>query len=174
MTVDWETYFITMCFLVAMKSKDESTKCGCIAVSHDFIPLAMGYNGPPRGFPDGLAPQTRPEKYSYFEHSERNCVYSAARHGIILKDATFFITGPPCCDCLRAMIQVGAKKIVYGPNMHSGWNEEAKRLNESLMQGQDIEVIHFNDVQKITNFLDETKAYLLNKVAGLSEARTTK
>src|ERR1035437_2355954 len=100
----WDQLFMTMCFIIAQKSKDESTKCGCVATTSDHIFLVGGFNGPPRGFPDEQAPQTRPAKYFYYEHSERNCIYSAARNGIVLKDATFYITGPPCSDCLRAMI----------------------------------------------------------------------
>lgn len=45
----WDTYFIQMANLVASKSKDDSTKVGCIIVSADNTVLSMGYNGFPRG-----------------------------------------------------------------------------------------------------------------------------
>ena len=49
MTQKWDTYFIKMADLVASKSKDDSTKVGCIIVSADNTVLSMGYNGFPRG-----------------------------------------------------------------------------------------------------------------------------
>ncbi len=162
--MDWHTYFITMCFLVAQKSKDQSTKCGCVATTTDHVILSTGYNGPPRGFPDDLAPQTRPAKYGVFEHAERNCIYSAAREGINLKGSTFYITGPACGDCMRAMIQVGAKKIVYGVNTAVMFNEEARKLNELLLTNQQIEVVQHSDVDGIIATLNQTNEYINKKI----------
>ena len=60
---------------------------------------------------------TRPEKYAYMAHSEENSIANAAREGIALKRATFYITGYPCSRCFRSMKNAGAARIVYGPNM---------------------------------------------------------
>jgi len=46
---NWDNYFIQMSTLVASKSKDDSTKVGCVIVSSDHTVLSMGYNGFPRG-----------------------------------------------------------------------------------------------------------------------------
>lgn len=54
MTQDWDTYFIKMAEHVATKSKDDSTKVGCIIVSQDNVVLSMGYNGFPRGVRETL------------------------------------------------------------------------------------------------------------------------
>jgi dCMP deaminase len=53
-THTWDTYFIQMANLVASKSKDDSTKVGCIIVSADNTVLSMGYNGFPRGVRETL------------------------------------------------------------------------------------------------------------------------
>jgi len=68
-----------------------------------------------KGSIDDNVPQTRPEKYLFFEHSERNAIYNAARNGTALNNSVFYVTGFPCVDCLRGIVQVGSKKIVYGP-----------------------------------------------------------
>lgn len=96
----------------AKRSPDEETKHGCIAVSQDGSILSTGYNGHPRGVIEHL-PTARPYKYIWMEHSERNCIYNAARHGIPLKDCTFYVTGVPCVECMRGMYQCGATGIVY-------------------------------------------------------------
>ena len=104
-------YFMQIAQTCAIKSIDPDSKFGCIAVNDSGSILSTGYNGPPRNVDDSKIPLTRPEKYVYMEHAERNCIYNAARIGVSLNGCTFYVTGIPCIDCLRAMYQVGAKKI---------------------------------------------------------------
>ncbi len=111
----WNEYYMGMAFQIAMRSIDPSTKQGCIVVGPHHEPLTLGYNSPPRGCLDHLIPITRPEKYPYMIHAEENAIANAARKGIALIDSTFYITGHPCSDCFKLMLQVGAKKIIYGP-----------------------------------------------------------
>jgi len=105
--------FMKLAEVVSEMSIDPHTKFGCVAVSEDGMQLSTGYNSPPNGVDDSLVPLTRPEKYMYLEHAERNCIYNAASKGIRLKGCTFYVTGVPCVECLRAMYQVGAKIIIY-------------------------------------------------------------
>jgi dCMP deaminase len=112
-----QTAFMEICFVLSKLSMDNSSKCGCLAVHDDGALLSGGYNNPIRGSDDKSVPiDVRPDKYYFMEHSERNAVYNASRHGIRLHGCTFYVTGFPCVDCLRAMLQSGAKKIIYGPN----------------------------------------------------------
>lgn len=46
---DWDIYFIRLAMEVAKKSKDPSTKVGCIIVGPDNEIRSTGYNGFPRG-----------------------------------------------------------------------------------------------------------------------------
>lgn len=107
-----DDYFMNIAVTCSTRSPDIHTKHGCVAVSNSGSILSTGYNGPPRKVDDTTIPLTRPEKYIYFEHSERNCIYNAARIGVPLDDCTFYVTGIPCVDCMRAMYQVGARRIV--------------------------------------------------------------
>lgn len=45
----WDEYFIKMAMLVASKSKDPSTKVGCVIVGPDNEVRSTGFNGFPRG-----------------------------------------------------------------------------------------------------------------------------
>lgn len=107
-----DEYFMSIAKLCSTRSIDPSTKHGCVAVDDSGAILSTGYNGPPRMVQDDMIPLTRPEKYLYFEHSERNCIYNAARIGIPLEGCTFYVTGIPCPECMRAMYQVGCNEIV--------------------------------------------------------------
>ncbi len=107
-----DKYFMNIAKVCSTRSIDPDTKHGCVAVSQAGAILSTGYNGPPRKVDDTTIPLTRPEKYMYMEHAERNCIYNAARVGTPLDDCIFYVTGVPCVDCLRAMHQVGAREIV--------------------------------------------------------------
>jgi len=139
-----DLYYMNLCFNVNIRSIDKSSKCGCVAVHEDGAILSTGYNNPIRGADDKDVPQTRPEKYDWMEHSERNVIYNASRHGIELNNCTFYITGFPCIDCLRAMIQSGAKKIVYGPNVTVMMDDKDRiALYEKMLKGQTIVIKRF-------------------------------
>lgn len=110
----WDTLYMSMCYLLAYKSEDDSTKVGAVLATKDHSPVAYGFNGLPRGLT--LEPQhlERPGKYYYFEHAERNAVYNASRAGVDAQLAhTLYITWLPCAPCARAVIQgTGVKEIV--------------------------------------------------------------
>ena len=72
----WDDYFMTMVYLVAMRSKDESTHIGAVVVGGDKEVRSVGYNGFPRGMDDNIKErQLRPLKYFFFS-SMRNVIAS--------------------------------------------------------------------------------------------------
>jgi dCMP deaminase len=116
--LSWDELFILQANLIAQKSKDPSTKVGCVIVSDDNAILSMGFNGFPRHVNEHAEERwKRPEKYFWVEHAERNAIYNAARHGINLNGARAYLNWEPkpCADCTRALIQVGIREII-GPN----------------------------------------------------------
>ena len=111
--MNWDTYYMNMCEAVSLRSKDQSTKLGCVIVGPDKFVRATGYNSFPTGIRDNdPARQERPEKYKWFEHAERNAIYSAARNGVSLLGSTLYCQWLPCSDCARAIIQVGITRLV--------------------------------------------------------------
>jgi dCMP deaminase len=135
----WDDYFLKMTELVASKSKDTSTKCGCVIVNQDHAILTTGYNGLPRGCAESDFRNTRPQKYAYYEHAERNAIYNAARIGVSLLDSTAYVTGPPCCDCARGLIQSGVSLIVHKDiQMDPRWAESLERAREMIKEAHVI------------------------------------
>ena len=111
--MDWCQYFMSMAYLVAMKSKDPSTKVGAVIVGPDNEIRSTGFNGLPRGMDDTLLERhEKPIKYKLYEHAERNALYNAARMGIDVNGCTIYTQGTPCVDCARGIIQSGIKKLV--------------------------------------------------------------
>jgi dCMP deaminase len=129
--MNWDKYFVSMLYLVAMKSKDEMTQNAAIIVGPDNEFISSGYNSFPRGINDYLQErQERPEKYFWFEHGERNAIYNAARIGAPLKGCKMYVTGIPCMDCARGIVQSGIRRVVYHtllPYDSKLWDEHMKR-----------------------------------------------
>lgn len=109
----FDNYFLDLARHVSTRSKDRSTKVGCVLVGPDNEIRSTGYNSFPRGINDD-APERheRPEKYLWTEHAERNAIYNAARVGTPLKGCRAYLPWFPCMDCARALVQVGCIEVV--------------------------------------------------------------
>ena len=151
--MDWDTYFMGLAVFVSLKSKDESTKCGCILIGDKNQIVSTGYNGIPRGLEDDNPNRhERPEKYYWFEHAERNAIYNAALNGMCTKGTRAFITAPPCADCTRALVQSGIKEISL-PSYHNlrdkqgskKWQEHL-RVSQRILQEADIHVEYIDSL----------------------------
>ena len=138
----WDAYFMKMAYHVASKSKDRSIKVGCVAVGDGNSVLSTGYNGFPRGVDDENEEyHTRPAKYDWTEHAERNTVYNAARNGIRLLYSTVYSTSLPCADCARAFVQSGVRRLVI-PNQKqdamTGKQEGMEASDDTYKRGNEI------------------------------------
>ncbi len=135
----WDQLYITMCYLVGMRSKDDKTHVGSVIVDKDNILVSTGYNSLPRGIEvdkEGKrVSREGGEKYFWVEHAERNAIYNAARRGIALKGCKLYVPWSPCADCARAIIQSGISEVVVHKNgqdfydrMTDGrWKESSER-----------------------------------------------
>ena len=124
MTKSWTDYFLAMAHLVASKSKDPSTKVGCVVITEDKVVAATGYNGLPRGVEDTAERMERPAKYLWTSHAEENAVAQAARVGMKLKGGTAYVTHMPCSRCARTLIQAGIETVVVDRGTTSMPQEE--------------------------------------------------
>ena len=110
----WNYRFMEIALHISTWSKDPNTKVGCVVVGPNKEIRSEGYNGFPRGVNDDIPERNiRPEKYSFYEHSERNAIYAAGRFGASLDGCTLYVTMPPCADCARGIIQSGIKHVYY-------------------------------------------------------------
>lgn len=136
----WDQYFMTLAYLAAMRSKDDSTHIGAVIVGPDNEVRSMGYNNFVRGINDYEEERyERPEKYHWFEHGERNAIYNASRVGIRTDCCKMYTQLTPCTDCARAIIQSGITEVIIHDLLesrnahadpdspHQKWNAAAKR-----------------------------------------------
>ncbi len=130
--MNWTRYFINIAKVVSDKSKDQSTKVGCVIVDSDHNIVATGFNGFPRGIDDENPKyHERPLKYKITEHAERNAIYQAAARGAATRGSTLVLGHNPingiCSDCARAIIQARIVAVVGPAEQFGGKGEEWER-----------------------------------------------
>lgn len=113
--ITWDTYFMGVARLSAMRSKDPQTQVGACIVNTKKRIVGIGYNGFPVGIEDDQFPWDKKEswldsKYPYVVHAEPNAILNATEP---LDNATLYVTLFPCNDCAKLIIQSGIKEVVY-------------------------------------------------------------
>ena len=112
----WVDFFFDACKTISKKSKDPSTKIGCVITDNNNAILSTGFNGFPSKVNDDpelfSIRYDRPEKYIWTAHAEENAIAFAARNGVSLKGAVLYVSGmKPCTRCTRLIIQAGITTV---------------------------------------------------------------
>lgn len=159
----YDLYFMSMAFLIAQRSFDPNTKCGCVLVSKDNRILSTGYNGPIKGLDDNLIPLDRDKLY-YMIHSEINALLAFSGSSFDLEDAKCYITIQPCHECVRALLQKGIKNIYCSDLPLAKCMDEKSMHAQRLMLEQKnvkLNIIKYTDILK-TLLLPQD--YIINKI----------
>lgn len=122
----WDRRFMDVAELVATWSKDRSRGIGACIVGPDRTIRSLGYNGFPRGVDDTIEERhTRPDKYQWTEHAERNAIFNAIRAGTDIRGCTCYVNLFCCCNCARAIVQSNLRKVVtYPPADDPRWQRD--------------------------------------------------
>jgi dCMP deaminase len=108
--LDWDEYFMSICFLIASRSSCSRLKVGSVIVKDNRI-LAAGYNGFLAGAPH--ISRVRDNHEMATVHSEVNAITDCAKRGINVNDAKIYITHYPCINCFKTIVAAGIKEIIY-------------------------------------------------------------
>jgi dCMP deaminase len=108
MRPSWTDYFLGLAKVISQRSHDIHTQHGCVITDQNNRILGVGYNGFPRGLKDSDLPTSRPEKYSWMVHSERNALSNCV---VRPDDGIAYVTGQCCNDCIIALWQEGIKTV---------------------------------------------------------------
>ena len=139
---------------VAQKSKDPSTKVGCVIVTKDNKPISFGFNGFIAGCDEQYMTYERPAKYMLTIHAEMNALIFAER---TLKDCKIYITHASCENCLKHLIQAGIREIYYDILDTKGkmMDEQRKDAISRIIKSTGVIYRNFNTGK---DFLDEIKS----------------
>lgn len=111
---NWTNYFLGLAKVVSLRSHDVHTQHGCVITDQNNRILGVGYNGFPKGMNDSILPTTRPEKYTWMIHAERNALSNCV---IRPDNGIAYVTGQCCNDCIMALWQEGITEV-YMANSH--------------------------------------------------------
>ena len=108
---EWDEYFMKIAEAVATKSKDPSSKMGCVIVDANKRVVSLGYNGLLQGADESkMTLSERPMKYYFAIHSEMNAILFAHQD---LTGCTVYNRVATCENCLKYCLQAGIKRFVY-------------------------------------------------------------
>lgn len=123
--LEWDKYFLNIASAVAEKSKDPSSKMGCVIVDQNKRVVSLGYNGLGQGADESkLTLSERPMKYHFVIHSEMNAILFARQN---LAGCTVYNRVATCDNCLKHCLQAGIKRFVYEELRVPSYSTDPKR-----------------------------------------------
>ncbi len=117
----------------AWGSPDPSTQNGAVIVATNGAIMGVGCNEFPEGVKSTEERLTRPLKYSFVEHAERNAIYDA---GMIIDSDVMYALWAACADCARGIIQSGIRTLYT----HSFYANGGVDLKDRKNWGESIQV----------------------------------
>lgn len=117
----WTDYFLGLAKVISQRSHDSQTQHGCVITDKNNRILGVGYNGFARGLDDDTLPNTRPEKYPWMIHAERNALSNCV---VRPDNGIAYVTGQCCNDCIMALWQEGVSSVImmddHGTHLFDG------------------------------------------------------
>jgi dCMP deaminase len=132
---------------VAEDSPDRSRKTGAVIVDSQGQVISIGCNTLPDGIEHEDRFLTRPGKYDWTEHAERNAVFAVARAKDKSTEGCEMITPWfPCVPCARAIVQAGITRLVcpYPDTQDESWGKDFITALE-LLERAGVKFDHFID-----------------------------
>lgn len=159
-----DKFWLEQAMHYASRSKDPSTKVGCVIVRPNGTLASAGRNGFPKGFSDTPARlETKEVKYGLTIHAEMNALHFAHED---LTGATAYATFAPCGACAIHMIQRGISRVVYPfEEDNVRWMESQKRALAYFAEGG-VEAIAF-DMASGESFLKTKDIPTIESIFGL-------
>lgn len=135
--MNWDEYYMSIAWAVSKKSKDPSTKVGCVLVDNDNKPISFGFNGFVMGCNENYMTFERPYKDMMSIHAEMNALIFAKTS---LKNCKAYVTHISCDNCLKHLLQAGIKEIIYDKRDTNGGfiTPDRKKVIKALIESTGI------------------------------------
>lgn len=108
--IDWDTYFMSLAFLISSRSSCNRLNVGCVLVKDTRV-ISVGYNGFLPKAPHESIVVNNHEQATV--HAEQNAVSDCAKRGISCNECIAYITHYPCINCFKILAAAGIKHIYY-------------------------------------------------------------
>ena len=135
---EWTDYFLGLAKVVSQRSHDCQTQHGCVITDKNNRILGLGYNGFPRGLNDKTLPNSRPLKYPWMIHAERNALSNCTLRP---ENGIAYVTGQCCNDCIMALWQEGVSTVIMmdSHGTHQ-FDANAKKIFDAFVNNSGINI----------------------------------
>ena len=147
--ISWETYFMGIAHLSALRSKDPNTQVGAVIVDQEHKVVSIGYNGFPKGCSDDEYPwenegSSLETKYVYVVHAELNAILNSPRS---VKGCSIYVSLFPCHECAKAIIQSGIQEIVYESDKYA--SSESVLASKRMLESAGVKMVQLTKKVKV-------------------------
>ena len=147
--ISWETYFMGIAHLSALRSKDPNTQVGAVIVDQEHKVVSIGYNGFPKGCSDDEYPwenegSSLETKYVYVVHAELNAILNSPRS---VKGCSIYVSLFPCHECAKAIIQSGIQEIVYESDTCA--SSESVLASKRMLESAGVKMVQLTKKVKV-------------------------
>ena len=107
----WDDRYLVLAAHIADWSKDPKAKVGAVLLNSRGWPIALGYNGFPKGVEDDINKlKDGGLKNEMVVHAEQNALLCA---GTESRDGSLYVFGKPVCPrCAALVIQAGVTRVI--------------------------------------------------------------
>jgi len=133
--INWDEYFMLLAMMASYRSKDPSTKVGCVFVDQNNHQLSMGYNGFVAGIDETKLPWGKDQsvsmehqKYSYVVHAEANAILHSKSN---LEGTKCYVTLFPCHECAKLLASKKVQEVIFLSNKHQG--RESYNISQKIL-----------------------------------------
>lgn len=123
----WASHWFEHARLISSMSPCCRRAVGAVIVDRRNNPIAMGFNGPPRGAEGSLCGGTVCDREKLpagspsvvgCHHAEQNALMNALHKGISVADCALVVTLAPCLGCARLIHHSGIAEVYIGSTEH--------------------------------------------------------
>lgn len=162
-SISWDEYFMLQAMIASFKSKDPSTKVGCVIVDENNHQVTMGYNGMVAGLNERELPWGKDknvplehQKYGYVVHAEANAILHATRS---LQNCKAYVTLFPCNECAKLIASKKVSEVIYLSDKHQ--SQEANRIAKKIFE---LAKIRFRQMEVSKSLLSKLQTHLLEQL----------
>ena len=143
-----DKFFMKIAWDVASRSKEPSTKVGCVIVDEDNNIIATGCNDYVMERGSKYSTDKKPVRYLISIHAEMRALITAKRS---VKNCKVYVTHASCENCLKHLILAGVKEIIYDKlTTNTGFiQEDAMEAIIRMMKSTDIINRNINGISYI-------------------------
>jgi dCMP deaminase len=163
-SLNWDEYFMLQAMMASFKSKDPSTKVGCVIVDQHNHQITMGYNGMVSGIDESKLPWGKEkdvplefQKYGYVVHSETNAILHANRE---LSGCKLYVTLFPCNECAKLVASKKIKEVIFLSDKHA--QKDSTRMAKILF---DLAGVKYRQMIPTNALLDKLHTHLCTQLS---------